>query len=109
MKKQLNATGMVSELRGGSAFFKDRVPQRPIPDAQTSKTVRSYRRTTVRTDGQTVSQPTQRRTKRHPFEIYADQLKRLQSIKAKAMMGGETLSMSEMVREAIDQYLAKKE
>ena len=48
-----------------------------------------------------------RATKRHPFDIYTDQLKTLRGLKAKSMMRGELKSMSSMVREAIDDYVEK--
>jgi hypothetical protein len=46
--------------------------------------------------------------KRHPFDIYADQLERLKDLKAQAMRRGEEASMSRMVREALDQYIERR-
>jgi hypothetical protein len=43
--------------------------------------------------------------KRHPFDIYVDQLERLKDLKAQALRQGEEASMSRMVREALDQYM----
>ena len=51
------------------------------------------------------SSPTKREIKRHAFEIYRDQLHRLQNLKLDKMKQGENASMSEMVRTAIDDYL----
>jgi hypothetical protein len=45
--------------------------------------------------------------KRHPFDIYADQLDSLKELKTRAMRQGEEASMSRMVREALDDYLKK--
>lgn len=49
-----------------------------------------------------------RMMKRHPFEIYADQLESLKDLKARAMRQGEEASMSRMVREALDQYIERR-
>jgi hypothetical protein len=46
--------------------------------------------------------------KRHPFDIYADQLESLKDLKAQAMRRGEEASMSRMVREALDQYIERR-
>jgi hypothetical protein len=46
--------------------------------------------------------------KRHPFDIYADQLDRLKELKAQAMRRGEEASMSQMVREALDQFIERR-
>jgi len=46
--------------------------------------------------------------KHHPFDIYIDQLERLKELKLQAMRRGEEVSMSRMVREALDAYLKKQ-
>ena len=78
-------------------------------------TVRSYDRTDVpseRTDGGNVRREAgsfgRRNTKRHPFEIYEDQLVSLQRLKASLVLEGKQVAMAEMVREAIDDWLAKR-
>ena len=53
--------------------------------------------------------PAKRTLKRHPFDIYADQLERLRVVKAQAMRRGEDASMSRMVREALEAFLAQHE
>lgn len=45
---------------------------------------------------------------RHPFDIYEDQVERLRVLSMQDRMRGGTGSMSAMVREAIDDYIAKK-
>ncbi len=45
---------------------------------------------------------------RASFEVYQDQMKTLRRIAAEAMLNGEKGSMSEMVRSAIDEYVAKR-
>lgn len=52
--------------------------------------------------------PPKRPLKRHPFDIYADQLERLKALKAQAMRRGEEASMSRMVREALEQYIERR-
>ncbi len=57
--------------------------------------VRSYVRTSVR------------KKTRWPFEIYQDQLDNFQQLSLDAKLRGERGSMSEMLREALDDYLRK--
>ncbi len=52
--------------------------------------------------------PAKRIRRRHPFDIYEDQLERLKELKLQAMRRGEEASMSRMVREALDAYLKKQ-
>jgi hypothetical protein len=44
---------------------------------------------------------------RHPFDIYADQYEELKQLALEDRMRGGVGSMSAMVREAIDDYIAK--
>lgn len=54
--------------------------------------------------------PTQRRKikQRHPFDIYEDQLEELKKLSLEERMQGGIGSMSAMVREAIDTFVAKR-
>jgi len=45
---------------------------------------------------------------RHPFDIYEDQLEELRKLSMEDRMQGGMGSMSAMVREAIDTFIAKK-
>src|SRR5919106_5369228 len=45
---------------------------------------------------------------RHPFDIYEDQLEELRKLSMEDRMQGGYGSMSAMVREALDTYIAKK-
>jgi hypothetical protein len=45
---------------------------------------------------------------RHPFDIYEDQLEELRKLSMEDRMQGGFGSMSAMVREALDAYIAKK-
>jgi hypothetical protein len=49
-----------------------------------------------------------RQLTRYAFEFYQDQVEELRQISLKEKMQGGKGSMSEMVREAIDEYLVKK-
>lgn len=88
------------------------VPIKPRPastdsnnDSSQNKPKTSSNRTTERPNDRTVER--ERITKRHAFEIYRDQYDKLKKIKAEAMLDGNNISMSEMVRDAIDAYLEK--
>jgi hypothetical protein len=49
--------------------------------------------------------PKKREIKRHAFEIYRDQLESLKRLKHEVMLMGQLVSMSEMVRSALDQFI----
>jgi hypothetical protein len=66
---------------------------------------RTYVRPYERSDGRT---NVRRVLTRYAFEFYQDQVEQLRRISLEGKMQGEKLSMSEMVREALDEYLAKK-
>ena len=55
-----------------------------------------------------VEQTDKRVIQRASFEVYQDQMKTLRRLSAEAMMNDEKGSMSEMVRTAIDEYVAKR-
>jgi hypothetical protein len=55
------------------------------------------------------NEPPRRKIKtRHPFDIYEDQLDELRKLSMEDRMQGGYGSMSAMVREALDAYIAKK-
>jgi len=62
----------------------------------------------IRSELRTVSLPIKRRTKRYSFEFYDDQIQQIRLIKIQTEINGETIAMSEIVRQAVDQYLNKK-
>ena len=62
----------------------------------------------IRSELRTVKLPIKRRTKRYSFEFYDDQIQQIRLIKIQTEMNGETIAMSEIVRQALDQYLNKK-
>lgn len=69
------------------------------------KTERSEKRSENRSENRTANLPLKRRTKRYSFEFYDDQIEKLKELKVKAEGDGESLSLSEMVRAALDEYL----
>lgn len=125
MKKELNEAAMKSEL-SGSAFFQvpsstDSPPsQSPIvstsslrpseprieplaPDRVTS--VPPGRDPGGRPSDQT---PVRRTITRYAFEFFQDQVESLRRYSLEEKKRGEKGSMSQMVREAIDLYLARR-
>jgi len=72
----------------------------PLP-ASASASPNPYGRTGVRTDGR-------RTITRYAFEIYQDQIETFRKFGLEDKMRGGKGSMSEMVREALDSYIAKK-
>ena len=97
MSKKLNAFDIQNELSGQSVFFKEK----PVSPAN-EKLMEESKTSDVRT----VRQLMKRERKRHPFDIYRDQLEKLQQMKSEYMMTtGEMKSMSEMVREALDFFI----
>ncbi len=111
MKKQLKETAVINELRGASAFFPRPAPaaESPAPPSQ---------ETAVRPTSTAIAEepvrsvrgvrPVRRKKQRHPFDLYEDQVERLRWLAAEDRKAGGDGSMSRMVREALDQYLAKK-
>ena len=85
--QELEKSSRSSELPGKSVFI--------------NPPVRSY----VRTDART---PVRRQLTRYAFEFYQDQVEDIRRIALDEKFKGGKGSMSEMVREAVDEYLAKK-
>jgi hypothetical protein len=69
---------------------------------------RTEEHTEIRSELRSVKLPIKRRTKRYSFEFYDDQIQQIRLIKIQTEMNGETIAMSEIVRQALDQYLNKK-
>lgn len=113
MKKRLNSSQVVNELTGQSAFFKQPAtnevvfesepPSEPTASTPPVRAVRDVREVRAVRDERDL--PEKRVMKRHPFEIYRDQLEALQEMKLRKMMEGQLKSMSEMVRDALDEYI----
>ena len=111
MKKKIDTMALANELNQTGFFRRPSPPQepvrnapppaeptpavQPVPIADSAPSAPPYGRTPVR------------RLTRVPFELYQDQLDRLRKIALDAKVRGEKGSMSEMVRHAIDKYLAE--
>ena len=60
-------------------------------------------------DSTSVRTPVRRVITRYAFEFFQDQVAQLRAISLQAKLQGEDGSMSEMVRQALDAYLAQRE
>jgi hypothetical protein len=113
--KKLNETALATEL-AGSAFFQAPEPGKATaheaevsgqastpPDAAPGGPTTGI--TPVRPNGST---PVRRAITRYAFEFFQDQITELRVISLRQKLDGEMGSMSEMVRDAIDAYLAHR-
>lgn len=111
---------VMSELSGKSAFFPNFAketnesspppePASPAPSAtpNATSTSENTQTRTPRTPVRPVRmEPAVRRQMiRHPFELYMDQLESLRARAEGQRRNGEPASMSQMVRQAIDDFL----
>jgi hypothetical protein len=113
MSKNLNESAMRTEL-SGSAFFKvapDEGPEsRPNGDTSQRANAATGSRPNVPTPVRPFARTPERRSlTRCSFELFKDQIDRLRRNALEEKLRGEAGSMSEMVREAIDRYLAQAE
>ncbi len=103
MSKKLNVTQLANEFASQSVFFKKNTTENsPVKIQQkveqSIKDDRTIERSYVRSEN-SPSKP--RSKKRHSFEFYEDQIEKLVSIRNQS---SRTISMSKIVRDAIDQY-----
>lgn len=115
MKKPLNEQAITNELRGGSVFFRPPSPSAPLPESPDHADARPPVRSTPPADRSTemparadAQSDVRRVINRHAFEIYQDQLETLRRMSLEGQLAGEKISMSEMVREALDTYIDRK-
>jgi len=111
MKKKLNSSSVLSELAEESVYFKKpSVVGKPSEsNSETERTEnRSEFRTEERAENRTYQLPFKRATKRYSFEFYDDQIIRIKQIKLNTEMAGKRISMSEIVRQALDEYFDKR-
>jgi hypothetical protein len=111
MKKQLNVDTIQSELRGGSAFFPGyKATDFPAPSPQPAEQPEAENK--IHTPVHPVREeppgpPTKRVMKsRHPFDIYQDQYEALRELSLEERKQGGIGSMSAMVRQALDTFIA---
>lgn len=108
-KKPVQPKPAATQPVSKSTVEKDK-PVRPVRSERTTGSVRRVRKDRpVRDNHHYVpsKQPYKREIKRHAFEIYKDQIERLQELKVATMKTGQLRSMSDMVREALDQFIQK--
>ena len=79
------------------------IPEPESPENQDSQSIpeRANARTPVRPSGKRI-------ITRNSFEIYEDQMESLRKLSFQEKMEGKLGSMSQMMREAIDDYLKKR-
>ena len=115
MTKKLNVETIASELEQ-SAFFprptrvqpEDSKPT-PLPEESINQERQSSTTIPERVNARTPVRPNGKRIiTRNSFEIYEDQMDSLRKLSLQEKMEGKLGSMSQMVREAIDEYLLKK-
>lgn len=68
-------------------------------------TERFSERKSERFEPESFSFPSKRRTKRHSFEFYDDQILAIKRLVYEATISGENISQSDIVRAALDEYL----
>jgi hypothetical protein len=117
MKKRLNTEGITNELAGASLFFnrQKRRPQKPVSGTPLpEKPVMQEEQGKKDKQNGTLSpvQPSEANKRpvkpRHGFDIYWDQYEALVKWSNEEKLQGGTGSMSRMVREALDDYIAKR-
>jgi hypothetical protein len=124
MTKKLNTTQITNEL-AGSAFFRPQTrPEQPTETSAPPLSKQPLRQDgqlsqlppdlpTARPDGEAVYRPDDRPTGkgilvRRGFEWREDQLRALKKLSLQEQMAGKQGSMSQMVRDALDEYLKKR-
>jgi hypothetical protein len=116
MKKRLNIDGISNELKGGSAFFPDYKNQPEVTPLPEVETVEQRNQQTnipvlpVRDVRPVLPVPSVKRVmkQRWPSDIWQDQYQTLQELSLEDRKAGLSGSMSAMVREALDNYIAKR-
>jgi hypothetical protein len=115
-KPRLNESAMQSEL-SESAFFRGRRAEQQqasqdeisrVDDQVPSPTQERDDAISTRDETRTPVRPSVRNLTRMPFEIYRDQHSALKQFSLEEQARGEKGSMSQMVREALDVYIAKR-
>ena len=117
MSKKLDVTGVVNELRDGSAFFPSRKPEAksahdaplPIGDPDSPDRRMPNEPTNVSTNEQPMKRSFERKKIRHTFDIYHDQLLSLREMALKReLVFGERTLLGEVVQESLDMLITKE-
>jgi hypothetical protein len=115
MKKPFNPAIIENELQD-TGFFRRAKTAEPTPVSPAPVELMAENRTPeramTRTGERTVERPpartpVRRRARRYSFEIYEDQIERVKRLALEDQLRGGTLNQSEIVRSALDHYLAK--
>jgi hypothetical protein len=98
-----------SRGREMNAFFSPvaPAPAAPIEPEKKTPVLRNHGTGVPRKRGTTVPGERREIARRHPFDVYADQL-RILKFSMEEKLAGQLGSESAMVREAIDSYIAKR-
>tara|TARA_Y100001954_G_C15380565_1_gene393119 strand:- start:251 stop:547 length:297 start_codon:yes stop_codon:yes gene_type:complete len=96
MKKQINVDAISNEFSAQSSFFKE---------ARAVKEGRA--KTRPQSKGKSSSGEDEREKKKMTLDLYMDQYLSLSDIKTKRIRDGETKSLVDFIREAVDDYIAK--
>jgi len=112
-RKQPNIESLTNELHEGSLFF-----QRQVNTPSPTDKIESFQAKSERMN-ETTNVPTIQRTNdskptriviRHTFDVFQDQLIRLQKLQIAAMtQGRRKTKLGKMVQKAIDLYLLREE
>ena len=108
MKTKPDPNAVLSELSRDSVFFQRAVtgapaqPESPVAESSPAEPTATAVRPVPS------GRPARRKKVRHPFDIYDDQLESLRELSTDDRRLGGQGSMSEMVREALEQYLPAK-
>lgn len=103
--------GMFSELRKQETTPTSQETRRKRGRSSTALTEQAQATEPAQPDRttRTTVRPVRRPKIRYAFEFYQDQVERLRHLSMEDRMQGGLGSMSEMVREAVDFYIAKRE
>lgn len=108
MKNKPDANTILSELSRDSVFFQRATTGTPAQSALPTEEPPAAEQAAAAIRPVPSSRPVRRKKVRHPFDIYDDQLDRLRELSTDDRRLGGQGSMSEMVREALEQYLPAK-
>jgi hypothetical protein len=102
--KQSEKSSVSAPVASPERSESEHLPTSPSFPVQ-NQTERPNDRTVVRTDERSYGR---RSTTRHSFEFFRDQIETLKQFSLEEKLRGEQGSMSEMIREAVDMYIAKR-
>jgi hypothetical protein len=123
-KKRIDSTALIEEFKEGSVFFRPSASK--LPDEPTRAAVPEQPREEQPSPARVQPEPKQqlvvppdpyvrtyartpvRSITRYAYEVYRDQVETIKQMALEDKMRGGKMSMSEMVREALDDYIAKR-